>query len=73
MSNENVAMECEHCGADVQDELKAHKSGEQLCESCYDDYRECDGCLNHYHMDDMTFAERDELFYCEDCSSDLDY
>jgi len=73
MANENVAMECDHCGADVQDELKAHKSGVQLCESCYEDYYECDGCLNHFHRDDMTYAERDELFYCEDCSSDLDY
>ena len=45
--------------------------GEMICECCADDnYRECWGCGEVYHVDDMTYDEYENEWYCDECARD---
>ena len=44
--------------------------GDNICEDCYNDnYITCGHCGRIYHVDNVTYAERLEMYICEDCLS----
>jgi len=58
---------CDKCGEEVDNEDDLHEVwlDEFVCDGCYNDYVECDGCGHEVNVDEIEKVEGKE--YCEDC------
>lgn len=55
---------CAWCGWDEDAPNEFHHA---LCDSCADDARECSNCGYMDHYENMSFSDRHDAYYCDDC------
>lgn len=68
---DNDTIYCVCCNETVDrdlDYVMLH-NGDCVCDNCRDDVGYCDGCGEYYWMEDLTWNEYDEEYYCRDCHS----
>jgi len=68
----DCASPCEDCGEwHLNNELHSVAGYRDVCDSCYDEYGQCERCGDIVPLDDMVFNDASEMDLCESCDSQL--
>lgn len=61
-------MHCEWCNETMRNVNVCYMNGTAICQGCFDEEcTSCEDCGNNFTMDDLTYSDAHEGYYCEAC------
>lgn len=59
---------CDHCGDYFSDRNMRYYGGNmEICDNCSDYYAICEDCGDVFHIDNGSYSDRDDSWYCDYC------
>lgn len=69
-TEEQQVLECADCSTEIDNNDYLNDCNKPICESCCENYFQCEACDDTYHNDDCYVGSDNDSCYCSDCYND---